>query len=383
MSEFKHIDLKLVSPIFGSELTRVIMELNHLKKREIYGSTRPIVFFQVKEIFHYLESLASARIEGNRTTLSEMVEAQLGERDIGEKDNEILNINNALAFIDEKVSSNPINKMFLSEVHKIIVRGLSPPPTGEGCNNPGSYRSSQAYISGSNHIPPTAPDVLPFMEDLWEFINAEDSEQFDLIKIALAHHRFVWIHPFGNGNGRAVRMLTYAMLVKQGFNVSQCRILNPTAIFCNNRDRYYDMLSIADKGTESAYLEWCEYVINGLSVEIKKIDRLLNYEYLSKEILVPALRFIEKRKDISLIESKVASILVKVQISKSAELESLFEGVTPAARSQALKRMVERKILRRVEGKRGHFALEMIGGPLLRGIVDSLKEKGFVPEDIV
>jgi Fic family protein len=36
------------------------------------------------------------------------------------------------------------------------------------------------------------------MEQLLEFINKDDPKQFDLIKIALAHHRFVWIHPYEN-----------------------------------------------------------------------------------------------------------------------------------------------------------------------------------------
>jgi Fic family protein len=36
------------------------------------------------------------------------------------------------------------------------------------------------------------------MDELLEFINREDNPLFDLMKIALAHHRFVWIHPFEN-----------------------------------------------------------------------------------------------------------------------------------------------------------------------------------------
>jgi Fic family protein len=44
----------------------------------------------------------------------------------------------------------------------------------------------------------------------------EDSQtalpKYDLMKVALARHRFAWLHPFSNGNGRVVRLLTYAML---------------------------------------------------------------------------------------------------------------------------------------------------------------------------
>ena len=40
---------------------------------------------------------------------------------------------------------------------------------------------------------------------------------------------------------------TDALLVKFGFNVHVGGILNPTAIFCNNREEYYRQLSVADQ----------------------------------------------------------------------------------------------------------------------------------------
>lgn len=36
--------------------------------------------------------------------------------------------------------------------------------------------------------------------------------------------------------------------------------------------------------------EWCQYVLKGLK-EIEKIDKLLDYEYLKKEVLIPTLEF--------------------------------------------------------------------------------------------
>jgi Fic family protein len=79
------------------------------------------------------------------------------------------------------------------------------------------------------------------MDELFDFLRTEHDSKYDLIKIALAHHRFAWIHPFHNGNGRVVRLFTYALLIERGFNVRQGRVLNPSAVFCMNRDRYYDI----------------------------------------------------------------------------------------------------------------------------------------------
>ena len=74
---FIHYDLKLVEPSFGSPLTDLIIELDHLKKKRLSGSAHPMVFFQLKHIFHTLESIGSARIEGNNTTLAEFIETKL------------------------------------------------------------------------------------------------------------------------------------------------------------------------------------------------------------------------------------------------------------------------------------------------------------------
>lgn len=76
-ASFKHFELKLESPDFDSELTDVLMELNHLRKMNLRGTTHPVTFFQLKKIFHMLESVGSARIEGNRTTISEYIEKKL------------------------------------------------------------------------------------------------------------------------------------------------------------------------------------------------------------------------------------------------------------------------------------------------------------------
>lgn len=120
------------------------------------------------------------------------------------------------------------------------------------------------------------------------------------MKIALAHHRFGWVHPFGNGNGRTVRLLTYALLIKYGFNVQAGgRVLNPTAVFCNDRERYYSMLAEADTGTEQGLENWCLYVLAGISSELKKVDQLTNHQFLSSKILYPAIDF-PKAEDLSM-----------------------------------------------------------------------------------
>jgi Fic family protein len=175
-----------------------------------------------------------------------------------------------MGFIEENVKDRPINRAFVSEMHKMIVDGLLPPPAGEGDHTPGMYRKTNLKINGSNHLPPSWLQVEDLMIELLDFIAQEHAPKYDLLKAAIAHHRFVWIHPFGNGNGRTVRLFTYAMLVKTGFNVNVGRIINPTAVFCSNRNDYYNMLSEADKGTDEGMLTWADYSYF-VTLKIKKI----------------------------------------------------------------------------------------------------------------
>jgi len=225
-----HYDLRLIEPSFSSPLTDLIIELDYLRKKQLGGSTHPKVFFQLKHIFHTLESIGSARIEGNNTTIAEYIETKLSENSkVPPSIKEIQNIENAMVFIEENANNYPINRAFISEIHKIVVADMPPPPDGEGDTNPGEYRKINLIINKSSHMPPDWLKVEDYMNELIEFISQEHSPKYHLLKAAISHHRFVWIHPFGNGNGRTVRLFTHAMLIKAGFNVHTGRIINPTA----------------------------------------------------------------------------------------------------------------------------------------------------------
>lgn len=61
-AKFEDQELRLVEPSFGSKLTDLIIELEHLRKKRLSGTTHELVFFQLKHIFHTLESIGSTRI---------------------------------------------------------------------------------------------------------------------------------------------------------------------------------------------------------------------------------------------------------------------------------------------------------------------------------
>lgn len=377
-AKFKHFDLKLLEPAFDSKLTDLIIELDYLRKKKLGGTTHPLIFFQLKEIFHILESIGSARIEGNRTTIAEYIEAKLhDEGTTDEKIREIQNMEKAMDFIDKNIRHYPINRMLVSELHKMVVAGLS--PEREGDTAPGEYRMQNVRIAGSGHLPPDYTQVPQYMNELFEFIQKDAPAKYDLLKTALTHHRFVWIHPFRNGNGRTVRLFTYAMLVKQGFNIDVGRIVNPTAVFCNDRQQYYDFLSQADSAEEAGLLNWCGYVLGGLKEEIQKIDRLLDYSYLSKTILLPAIEFSLERRVITDVEGRILKIAVGNQVFHASHIRSIIPGKIPAEISRILRRLKEKKMIISEEENSRKYLMSFHNNYLLRGIVKALGENGFLP----
>ena len=377
MAAFNHFDLALLNPAFDSPLVDVLTELEHLRRLKLAGTTPAPVFFQLKHVFHMLESLGSARIEGNHTTLADYVESSLeGTATAGDQLSEIANIEEAMSYIESTIQpGNELSEHFIRELHALAVRNL----VREGDATPGAYRVGQVQIAQSEHLPPDGLLVAGYMQELVAFINHGDAPKYDLIKVALAHHRFGWIHPFGNGNGRVVRLLTYTLMIKYGFNVKAGgRVLNPTAVFCSDRDQYYAMLACADTGTPINLEQWCLYVLQGVLIELKKVDQLTQYEYLKSKILVPALHYARSRTLITAQEEAVLLAAVKSGVAKAADLSAAMPGMSATQRTYQIKKLVERKMLHPIAQNARQYTLGFDNSYLMRGVIHALSQESFI-----
>ena len=382
MPAFSHHDLALLNPSFDSPLVDVLTELEHLRRLQLRGSTPTHVFFQLKTIFHMLESLGSARIEGNHTTLADYVESKLEGTQQAHSDQlrEMENIEAAMSYIEESIQPGVgLTEHFVRELHAITVKELE----REGDATPGAYRQTQVKIAQSEHLPPEFIQVPQYMQELVAFINENHLPKYDLIKVALAHHRFGWIHPFGNGNGRVVRLLTYALLIKYGFNVKTGgRVLNPTAVFCNDRDLYYAMLARADSGIAEGLEEWCTYVLQGILDELRKVDRLTDFGYLIDKILAPALAYAKERELVTALEERVLQIAATKGIAKAVDLAEAMPGMSSAQRTYQIKKLVERKMLQPIKEGARQYTIGFSNNYLMRGIVRALSDEGFIPSTL-
>lgn len=377
-TSFKAFSLRLLNPSFDSDLIDVLTELEKLRNLSLKYDVHPHIFLQLKTIFHILESIGSARIEGNHTTIADYVEHHLETNATGtEALNEIKNIEVAMSYIDDVIQEkDEISEFFIRELHAITVKDL----LKEGDKTPGQYRNCPVRISGSKHQPPDFMLVPDYMKELVTFINHNDKPKYDLMKIALVHHRFGWIHPFRNGNGRTVRLLTYALLVKYGFNVQQTggRVLNPTAVFCSDRSRYYDMLSIADEGTDESLEKWCHYVLSGISRELRKVDKLSNKAFLNENILIPAIQYSHQRAFITKDEAKILRLASEKGEFKTGDIQAITPEMSSAQRTYQIRKLLEKKLIVPIKEGTRIYMPNFEQSFLIRGVMEALRENGFL-----
>ena len=382
MPAFLHHDLGLLNPAFDSPLVDVVTELEHLRRLQLGGSTPAPVFFQLKHIFHMLESLGSARIEGNHTTLADYVESRLEAQPakLSDQLREMANIEEAMGFIEAHFApGQDVTEHFIRELHAMTVQGLE----REGDDNPGAYRQGPVMIAQAEHLPPDAIAVAQYMDELVQFINHPHPAKYDLMKVALAHHRFAWVHPFGNGNGRCVRLLIYTLLIKYGFNVKAGgRVLNPTAVFCNDRDQYYAMLGQADTGTTQGREAWCVYVLSGMLDELRKVDRLTDANYSIERILAPALHYARERELVTQMEEHVLLATAKLGVAKVSDLKDAMPDLNERQRTYQVGKLVERGMLTPIREGARQYTVGFANNFLIRGVIRALSNEGFIPDTL-
>lgn len=361
---------------FNSELASTIIELERVRARlHQHTRTDPPLYDDLRKLFQNLSNIMSARIEGNRTTVLDALQGVREGQSHDEGVQEILNLEKASAYIDEAVTEEFIfTEMFIRELHALAVSGLD----RESDTTPGSYRSTEVRIAQTAHRPPGPESVPADMRELVEFMNESMSPQYHLLQVAIVHHRFVWIHPFGNGNGRVSRLLTYAMLVKLGFtSASGYRALNPTVVFGSDRQAYYEHLSIADSLRDEDIEKWCLYVLHGVASDMKNILDLSSSAFVLNELYGPAL---EKAYDEALLTGKEVAVLLKIADSgevSAGDVKDLLPG-SSAVRSKQLKSLLDRDLLYRPEGTRKYSARAW-GNDLSIHLVRRLDELGMLP----
>ncbi|MCI8620739.1 MAG: Fic family protein [Clostridia bacterium] len=235
-----------------AEANRQIGELN------AYSLLIPNVDLYIK-MHVKIEANKSSRIEGTRTTVEEdlldVSDINPEKRDDWE---EVQNYVKATNYGVERIKEGfPVCARLIREIHKILMQGVR----GEH-KIPGEFRTSQNWIGGSMpstavYVPPPHTEIAECLTDFEKFINNEEIDTPDLIKIAILHYQFESIHPFLDGNGRIGRLLIPLYIQSKGMLDKSCLYISD--YIERNKDIYYDMLTRAR--THNDMIGWIKFFL--------------------------------------------------------------------------------------------------------------------------
>ncbi len=212
----------------------------------------------------------SSRIEGTLATMSEVLQFEAGELPENESRRhdieEILNYRSALDAAMEELKTRPFNLNLLLALHRILLTSV------RGQNKaPGEFRRQQNFvgsrIGGVETIRFVPPEWTKLNQSLsnWEKYYHEDEEP--LVRLALIHAQFEFLHPFLDGNGRIGRILVPIFLDEKGL------LSKPTFYMSEyiegHRNEYMDRLNDLGR-TKNSWRNWALFFLDAVTEQAKR-----------------------------------------------------------------------------------------------------------------
>lgn len=195
------------------------------EKKALIDKARPFEGELLKQLKSYYKiglTYSSNALEGNTLTESEtkiIIEDGLTVGGKPLKDTfEALGHAKAYDFMFSLLNKEEITEDDIKTFHKLFFSDINPKEAGQ-------YRSIPVIISGSAY-PVCKVDKIPQkMTELLEWANNGRTKLHPVEFAAQLHKRFVFIHPFIDGNGRVARLLMNTALIQSGYMLA---IIPPT-----------------------------------------------------------------------------------------------------------------------------------------------------------
>lgn len=147
---------------------------------------------------------------------------------------------------------------------------------------PGQWRKRDVQVG--RHLPPAYSELAHFMV---RFDTAYGSPPLSKTRqiqtVGAVHHRFLWIHPFLDGNGRVARLMSHALLKRLGIGTSLWSVARGLA---RHETEYKTLLERADaprqgdrdgRGnlTQRGLIEFCKFFLAQSVDQVRFMSDLL------------------------------------------------------------------------------------------------------------
>ena len=210
-------------------------------------------------------------IEGNtlteeevRARIAKQLELPLSKEYLGR---EIDNIVFACNEIWHKRFERELTVETLCTFNRMVLDGLSLPPEVV----PGARRKHKLGVA---HYKPPEPEDCDFLvekyrqwiKELRDSVTEDQLIQMSILFAVVAHLYFVWIHPFGDGNGRTARLIEFSILLGAGIPTPAAHLLSN--FYNSTRTEYYRQLDIASStGNPNDFIT---YAVRGIVDQLKE-----------------------------------------------------------------------------------------------------------------
>lgn len=265
---------------FQFTITKNMLALLHYFDMELGGSlgTKSIIpatdkrYYLVNSIME--EAIASSQMEGASTTrriAKDMLRKQL--KPTNKSQQMIVNNYETINKIshDKQADFSPDR---LLDIHRSIAS-----KTLDNSDDEGVFRKNdEIYVVDGitgfvAHTPPSHTEIDAMIQDLCEFANNDDNDNFihPIIKAIIIHFVLAYIHPFADGNGRTARSLFYWYMIKKGYWLTE--YLSISRIIYTNKKSYEKAYQYTENdGNDLSY-----FIQYHLNVMKKAYDELKKY----------------------------------------------------------------------------------------------------------
>lgn len=214
-------------------------------------------------VVRLMNAYYSNLIEGHNTRPREIERALAGDLD---EDHERRNLQREAAAhvrvqaeVDQQAATEllgePASPEFILWLHREFYRDAPPEmllvrgTQHEITMRPGEWRSAPGHdVAVGRHVPPASAQVPEFMRHFAVRYALRDLGMAGrIVAMAAAHHRFNYIHPFADGNGRVSRLMSHAMAHQAGIGAHGLwSISRGLARGLESRGEYRRMMDLAD-----------------------------------------------------------------------------------------------------------------------------------------
>lgn len=202
---------------------------------------------------------SSLAIEANSLSLTQVKDVIDGKIVVGPK-KEIQEVKNAYNLYSMFDQLNCFDEKDLLKAHRILTYLID--------EESGKYRNHPEGVFDEDKVIFVAPpkNMVPnLMKDLFEWLK-NDKETPLLIKSCVFHYEFVFIHPFGDGNGRTARFWQNLLLSRWN---SIFEYIPLESQIYKYQSEYYNKIAICHKnGNSNEFIEFILLMLNKILDEV-------------------------------------------------------------------------------------------------------------------